>query len=124
MSETKAPEGRVRTEVYGHVLKIIIDNAAKKNSFSPRMMSQMSDALTLLDSTDDWRVGVICAEGSDFTAGLDMPKFFGPQAEQGGQCRRFRARETLPQTDRHRGPGDRVHDRDRDDAGRRYRDRR
>jgi enoyl-CoA hydratase len=83
MSETKAPEGRVRTEVYGHVLKIIIDNAAKKNSFSPRMMSQMSDALTLLDSTDDWRVGVICAEGSDFTAGLDTPKFFGPQAEQG-----------------------------------------
>jgi len=28
----------------GHVFKIIIDNAAKKNSFSPQMMAQISDA--------------------------------------------------------------------------------
>ncbi|MFX8539118.1 hypothetical protein ABTL98_18695, partial [Acinetobacter baumannii] len=65
-----------------HVLKIIIDNAAKKNSFSPQMMNQMSDALTLLHNTDDYWVGVVCAEGSDFTAGLDMPKFFGPTADK------------------------------------------
>lgn len=83
MSETKAPAGQVRTEVHGHVLKIIIDNAAKKNSFSPQMMHQMSDALTLLHNTDDYWVGVVCAEGSDFTAGLDMPKFFGPTADKG-----------------------------------------
>jgi enoyl-CoA hydratase/carnithine racemase len=25
---------------------------------------------------------VVCGEGSDFTAGLDMPKFFGPKAER------------------------------------------
>lgn len=82
MSETKAPVGQVRTEVHGHVLKIIIDNAAKKNSFSPQMMHQMSDALTLLNDTDDYWVGVVCAEGKDFTAGLDMPKFFGPTADK------------------------------------------
>ncbi len=46
------------------------------------MMLQMSDALTLLDLANDYRVGVVCAEGSDFTAGLDMPKFFGPTAER------------------------------------------
>ncbi len=82
MSEGKSAVGQIRTEVHGHVLKIIIDNAAKKNSFSPQMMHQLSDALTLLDRTDDYWVGVVCAEGADFTAGLDMPKFFGPTADK------------------------------------------
>ena len=82
MSEMKAAVGQIRTEVHGHVLKIVIDNAAKKNSFSPQMMAQMSDAVTLLHNTDEYWVGVVCAEGSDFTAGLDMPKFFGPKAEK------------------------------------------
>ena len=81
MNETKTQVGQIRTEVHGHVFKIIIDNVAKKNSFSPQMMAQMSDAMTLLDRTDDYWVGVLCAEGPDFTAGLDMPKFFGPKAE-------------------------------------------
>ena len=80
MSE-KTQVGHIRTEVQGHMFKIIIDNVAKKNSFSPQMMAQMSDAMTLLDRTDDYWVGVLCAEGPDFTAGLDMPKFFGPKAE-------------------------------------------
>src|SRR5438105_13174573 len=80
MSE-KTQVGQIRTEVHGHVFKIIIDNVAKKNSFSPQMMAQMSDAMTLLARTDDCWVGVLCAEGPDFTAGLDMPKFFGPKAE-------------------------------------------
>src|SRR4029077_10259145 len=81
MNETNTQVGQIRTEVHGHVFKIIIDNVAKKNSFSPQMMAQMSDAMTLLDRTDDYWVGVLCAEGPDFTAGLDMPKFFGPKAE-------------------------------------------
>ena len=53
----------------------------RRTPFSPQMMAQMSDAMTLLDRTDDYWVGVLCAEGPDFTAGLDMPKFFGPKAE-------------------------------------------
>jgi enoyl-CoA hydratase len=74
-------EGRIRTETHDHVFKIIIDNPAKKNAFSPLMMEQLSDALTELHDTEELWVGVICAEGRDFTAGLDMPKFFGPTAE-------------------------------------------
>ena len=74
-------DGKIRTEVHGHVFKIIIDNPAKKNAFSPLMMEQLSDALTELHNNDSYWVGVICAEGKDFTAGLDMPKFFGPTAE-------------------------------------------
>ncbi|WP_245311262.1 enoyl-CoA hydratase-related protein, partial [Bradyrhizobium pachyrhizi] len=75
-----ASEGRVRHERHDHILKIIIDNPAKKNAFSPEMMAELSDALTLLDNDDGLWVGVLCAAGGSFTAGLDMPKFFGPTA--------------------------------------------
>ncbi|MEC9433832.1 MAG: crotonase/enoyl-CoA hydratase family protein [Pseudomonadota bacterium] len=77
MSEEKAP-GRVRAETVGRVLKITIDNAARRNAFSPEMMAQLSEALTRLDDDPELWAGVICAEGDHFTAGLDMPKFFGP----------------------------------------------
>src|ERR1700677_3279428 len=80
MSNTTESPGQIRTETHGHVFKIVIDNVGKKNSFNPRMMDQMSEALTLLDRTDEYWAGVVCAEGPDFTAGLDMPKFFGPGA--------------------------------------------
>ncbi len=75
-------EGKIRTETHERIFKIIIDNPAKKNAFSPAMMEQLSDALTELHNNDSYWVGVICAEGKDFTAGLDMPKFFGPNAEK------------------------------------------
>jgi enoyl-CoA hydratase/carnithine racemase len=75
-------EGQIRTEIHEHIFKIIIDNPAKKNAFSPLMMEQLSDALTELHNNDAYWVGVVCAEGKDFTAGLDMPKFFGPTAEK------------------------------------------
>ena len=80
MSEEKAP-GVVRSEARGRVLKITIDNVARRNSFTPEMMGQLSDALTELDRNDDYWAGVVCAEGEHFTAGLDMPKFFGPTAQ-------------------------------------------
>lgn len=72
--------GCVRHERQDHILRITIDNPAKKNSFSPSMMEQLSAALTLLDGDPDLWIGVLCAVGKDFTAGLDMPKFFGPGA--------------------------------------------
>jgi len=80
MSETVATEGRVRSERHGHILKIVIDNPAKKNAFVPQMMVQLAAAMTELDRDPDLWVGVLCADGEHFTAGLDMPKFFGPGA--------------------------------------------
>lgn len=80
MTDTQEKAGRVYHETHGHVLKIVIDNAAKKNAFSPEMMRELSDALTLLDGDENLWVGLLCANGADFTAGLDMPKFFGPKA--------------------------------------------
>jgi enoyl-CoA hydratase len=72
--------GEVRHEVDGRVFKIVIDNVAKRNSFTPEMMQQLSRELTEFDRNDDFWVAVLCAEGDHFTAGLDMPKFFGPGA--------------------------------------------
>ena len=81
MSESAAVEGRVRSERHGRILKITIDNPAKKNAFVPEMMAQLAAAMTELDRDPDLWVGVLCAEGDNFTAGLDMPKFFGPSAK-------------------------------------------
>jgi enoyl-CoA hydratase/carnithine racemase len=80
MGETAATAGRVREERHGHVLRIVIDNPAKMNAFTPEMMEELSAAFTVLDRDDDLWVGVLCAQGEHFTAGLDMPKFFGPNA--------------------------------------------
>lgn len=82
MSEIQAPAaGRIRTERHDRILKVVIDNPAKKNSFSPDMMLELSNALTELDRDERLWTGVICAEGENFTAGLDMPRFFGPGAQ-------------------------------------------
>ncbi len=80
MGENAVMEGRVRSERNGHVQKIVIDNPAKRNAFVPEMMLQLSAAMTELDRDPELWVGVLCAEGDHFTAGLDMPKFFGPTA--------------------------------------------
>ena len=77
---TVQAEGIVLSEAHDHVLKITISNPTKKKAFDPNMMVQLSNALTELHNTPDLWVGVITAEGENFTAGLDMPKFFGPGA--------------------------------------------
>ncbi|MCV6587321.1 MAG: crotonase/enoyl-CoA hydratase family protein [Marinibacterium sp.] len=77
MNETP---GVIRRDIVGRVLRITIDNPTKKNAFHPQMMEELAAALTELEDNPDLWAGVICAEGPDFTAGLDMPKFFGPKA--------------------------------------------
>ena len=79
MPDEAAP-GRVYHERHGRILKIVIDNVTRRNSFIPEMSQQLSEAITLLDEDPELWVGVLCAEGGHFTAGLDMPKFFGPGA--------------------------------------------
>jgi enoyl-CoA hydratase len=77
-TESGAPE--VRTAVHGHVCVISLDNVAKKNAISPDMMQALSGALTSFDDNDDLWVAVLDPAGEHTTAGLDMPKFFGPGA--------------------------------------------
>jgi enoyl-CoA hydratase/carnithine racemase len=73
---------QIRTELYGRVLKIVVDNVRKKNAFVPEMMVALAEALTAFDRDDEQWVAVLCAAGEHTTAGLDMPKFFGPTASR------------------------------------------
>jgi len=75
-----AAVGEVTMHTEGRIAVITVHNEAKKNSYSPEMMEQLSDHLTAFEDDDDLWVAVFCAEGKDTTAGLDMPKFFGPTA--------------------------------------------
>jgi enoyl-CoA hydratase len=77
-TEPDAPE--VRTAVHDHVCVISLDNVAKKNAISPEMMQALSRELTAFDENDDLWVAVLDPAGEHTTAGLDMPKFFGPGA--------------------------------------------
>jgi enoyl-CoA hydratase/carnithine racemase len=77
-SETNTPE--VRKTVDGHVCVICLDNVAKKNAITPALMGQLSAHLTSFEEDDDLWVAVLDPAGEHTTAGLDMPKFFGPDA--------------------------------------------
>jgi enoyl-CoA hydratase len=72
---TPASDGRIRTEVQGHVLLIAIDRPAKRNGFTPAMLQALAEAYTRLDDDPALRVGLLHAEGAHFTAGLDLPSF-------------------------------------------------
>ena len=74
-------EPRVTTEVDGRVVKVVVDNVAKKNAFVPEMMAALTRALTDFDRNDEQWVAVLTFAGEHTTAGLDMPKFFGPGAK-------------------------------------------
>ena len=81
MTQSAEP-ATVRTETDGHVLKIVVDNMAKRNAFTPDMMARLSDAFTAFDRDDEQWVAVLSFAGEHTTAGLDMPRFFGPTREQ------------------------------------------
>jgi len=67
------PEGQIDTTVLGEVLQICINRPAKRNGFTPKMFRELAGAYTRLDDEPGLRVGVLCAAGGHFTAGLDLP---------------------------------------------------
>lgn len=80
--EQRHPHGHVSSEIYeDHVLVITVDRQEKRNGFTPKMIDELAHALTMLEETADLRVGVLCFAGDHTTAGLDMPMFFGPDAD-------------------------------------------
>jgi enoyl-CoA hydratase len=76
--EQQSPE--VRMTIDGHICIISLDNRSKKNAITPELMSQLSKHLTSFEADDDLWVAVLDPAGEHTTAGLDMPKFFGPTA--------------------------------------------
>ena len=76
-------DGRITTELRGHVFLIGIDRPAKMNAFDPEMPAALSAAYTELERTADARCGLLFATGAHFTAGLDLGKV-APVLRQGG----------------------------------------
>jgi enoyl-CoA hydratase len=77
-TEHEAPA--VRMTIDGHVCVISLDNTAKKNAITPDLMFRLSTCLTAFEDDDSLWVAVLDPAGEHTTAGLDMPKFFGPTA--------------------------------------------
>jgi enoyl-CoA hydratase/carnithine racemase len=67
------PEGQIDCTVHGAVLQISINRHAKRNGFTPKMFRELGEAYARLDDDPALRVGLLCAAGDHFTAGLDLP---------------------------------------------------
>lgn len=79
---TDSADGSVTLEVDSRIATITVRNEAKLNSYTPEMMRQLAQHLTTFEEDDELWVAVFCSAGDNTTAGLDMPKFFGPDADQ------------------------------------------
>jgi enoyl-CoA hydratase/carnithine racemase len=78
------PHGETRTEVVDdHILLMTVDRTEKRNAFTPKISGELAAALTRLDEDPELFVGVLTFAGEHTTAGLEMPLFFGPDAEVG-----------------------------------------
>jgi len=77
---TEQKPSEVRMTVDGNICVISLDNTSKKNAITPDLMAQLSTHLTTFEDDDDLWVAVLDPAGEHTTAGLDMPKFFGPNA--------------------------------------------
>ena len=73
MNTSTHPEGQIDCTVLGAILQISINRPAKRNGFTPKMFRELGEAYGRLDDEPALRVGVLCAEGDHFTAGLDLP---------------------------------------------------
>jgi enoyl-CoA hydratase/carnithine racemase len=75
VKDSTTDSGRVTTRRDGRILVITIDRPAKYNGFTPEMALQLAEAYTELERDPELWVGVLCAEGKHFTAGLDLPRW-------------------------------------------------
>lgn len=83
---TTAPlpaDGRITAERRGHVFLIGIDRPKKLNGFSPKMLTEMAEAYTAFERDDEAWVGLLFAEGANFTAGLELDKVAPIMRERG-----------------------------------------
>jgi enoyl-CoA hydratase/carnithine racemase len=59
----------------GHILLIGLNRPDKMNAFDLDMYMQLAEALGRLHNNSDLRCGMLFANGKNFTAGLDLPKW-------------------------------------------------
>lgn len=95
-SGERHPHGEVRTEVIDeHILLLTVDRVEKKNAFTPKITSELEDALTRLDDDPELFVGVLTFAGDHTTAGLEMPLFFTDEA-RAAAAERLAAQTSAP----------------------------
>lgn len=84
MTQSEAPaDGRIVTQRDGHIFLIGIDRPKKLNGFSPKMLVEIAEAFTAFENDPDAWVGVLYAEGKNFTAGLELDKVAPVMRERG-----------------------------------------
>jgi enoyl-CoA hydratase len=71
-------DGRIATEKSGHIFLIVIDRPKKLNGFTVKMLSELGQAFSAMEDDSDIRCGVLCAEGRNFTAGLELNQVAKP----------------------------------------------
>lgn len=71
-------------EVSGHLARIGLDRAAKRNAFSLAMLTGLAEAYTRYEDDRDLRCAVLYAKGDHFTAGLDLAGV-GPAVASGAR---------------------------------------
>lgn len=79
--EERHPDGQVTTEVRGRVFLMGLDRPEKYNGLTPKMFTELGEALNELEHNEDLWVGVLFAHGPNTTAGLDLVKFIGAMQE-------------------------------------------
>jgi enoyl-CoA hydratase len=73
---------KVTTEKIGHVFKIKLNRPEKMNAADEELLHQLAIAYGELDTDKNLRVGLVCAEGANFTSGLDLFDV-GPKMQSG-----------------------------------------
>jgi enoyl-CoA hydratase len=76
-------DGRISTERLDRVLAIGIERPKKLNGFSPKMLTELAEAFTTFERDQDAWVGLLFAEGANFTAGLELDKVAPVMRERG-----------------------------------------
>ncbi|MCH8686147.1 crotonase/enoyl-CoA hydratase family protein [Pedomonas mirosovicensis] len=71
----EASAGSVTVETFGHILLIGINRPSKRNGLTPEMLAALAKSYQRLEDEPDLRVGVLYGHGTDFCAGLDLPRF-------------------------------------------------
>ena len=84
MSAMPVPEdGRITTARLDRVCAIGIERPKKLNGFSPKMLVELAEAFTAFERDDGAWVGLLFAEGANFTAGLELDKVAPVMKERG-----------------------------------------
>ncbi len=108
---TYGPYEQIKAEVKDQILTLTLNRPEKLNAFTGKMMNEMIDVFTKVNSDDDVRVVIVTGAGRAFCAGADLS----------GGASTFDASTNPERASRNAGPADQVDwsdERVRDGGGR------